>query len=174
MKKILVAVAGTLLTVVAAGLGYVVATGLSAREAPGSAETRAARVIRRLAIPRDMRARTNPIAPGPQAVAAGLKIFAGYCASCHSNDGSGQIGLGQALFPRSPDMRQAATQGMTDGELFTRLSTGVRFTGMPGWGNGTPEGEEMAWNLVHFIRRLPALSPAEIEQMEALNPKRSQ
>ncbi len=174
MKIVLVAVVTTLLAVVAVGMGYAVATGLSAREAPASAEVRAARAIKRLAIPRDMRTRTNPIAPGPQSVAAGLKIFAGYCAPCHANDGSGQIGLGQALFPRSPDMRQPATQDMTDGELFYTIEYGVRFTGMPAWGNGTPEGEEMAWNLVHFIRHLPGLTPAEAEQMEAMNPKRLQ
>ncbi len=173
MKIVLVA-AATLLALVGLGLEYAVATGLSAREAPGSAEILAVRAIRRLAIPRGMRTRTNPIAPGPQSVAAGLKIFAAYCASCHANDGSGQIGLGQALFPRSPDMRQRATQDMTDGELFYTVEYGVRFTGMPGWGNGTQEGEEMAWNLVHFIRHLPALTPAEAEQMEALNPKRLQ
>jgi mono/diheme cytochrome c family protein len=171
MKKVLAVVAATLFAVVAAGLGYVVATGLSAREAPGAAETRAARAIRRLAIPRGMRTRTNPIAAGPQAIAAGQKIFAGYCASCHANDGSGKIGLGQAMFPPSPDMRLPATQDMTDGELFYTIEYGIRFTGMPGWGNGTPEGEQMAWNLVHFIRHLPELTPAEVGQMEALNPK---
>jgi mono/diheme cytochrome c family protein len=172
MKRVLVAVASTLLAVVALGLGYVLVTGLSALESPGQLETRAARTIRRLAIPRDMKTKTNPIAPGQQAIAAGLKIFAGVCASCHANDGSGKIGLGQAMFPRSPDMRQPATQSMTDGELFYTIEYGIRFTGMPGWSNGTPEGEEMAWNLVHFIRHLPALTAAELEQMEALNPKR--
>jgi mono/diheme cytochrome c family protein len=172
MKRVLAAVALTLVAVFALGLGYVLATGLGALDAPGRFETRMARTLKRLAIPGDMRTKVNPIAPGQQAIAAGLKIFAGFCASCHANDGSGRIGLGQAMFPRPPDMRQAATQSMTDGELFYTIEYGVRFTGMPGWSNGTPEGEEMAWNLVHFIRHLPALTAAELEQMEALNPKR--
>jgi hypothetical protein len=42
---------------------------------------------------------------------------------------------------------------------------------MPAWGTGTPEGEHASWALVHFIRRLPRLTPAEIVRMEALNPK---
>ena len=42
---------------------------------------------------------------------------------------------------------------------------------MPGWGTGTPEGERDSWGLVHFVRRLPKLSPEDIERMEALNPK---
>ena len=48
---------------------------------------------------------------------------------------------------------------------------GIRLTGMPAWGNGTPEGERDSWGLVHFVRRLPKLTPEEIERMESLNPK---
>ena len=48
---------------------------------------------------------------------------------------------------------------------------GIRLTGMPAWGNGTPEGERESWGLVHFIRRLPKLTPEDIERMEGLNPK---
>ena len=44
-------------------------------------------------------------------------------------------------------------------------------TGMPAWGNGTLEGERDSWGLVHFVRRLPKLTPEDIERMEALNPK---
>jgi hypothetical protein len=42
---------------------------------------------------------------------------------------------------------------------------------MPAWGNGTPEGERASWALVHFIRRLPKLTDAEISRMEELNPR---
>ena len=36
---------------------------------------------------------------------------------------------------------------------------------------GQQEGEQASWNLVHFIRRLPKLTPEEIKEMESLNPK---
>jgi hypothetical protein len=42
---------------------------------------------------------------------------------------------------------------------------------MPAWGDGTPEGQRASWGLVHFVRRLPALTDEELERMEALNPK---
>jgi hypothetical protein len=42
---------------------------------------------------------------------------------------------------------------------------------MPGWGTGTPEGERESWGLVHFIRRLPRLTPEDIERMDALGPR---
>jgi hypothetical protein len=79
--------------------------------------------------------------------------------------------MGRNLFPPSPDMRLAATQDLTDGELFYIIEHGVRFTGMPAWSTGTPEGEESSWQLVHFLRRLPALTPQEIEEMAGMNPR---
>jgi hypothetical protein len=68
-------------------------------------------------------------------------------------------------------MRKPDTQSLSDGELFYIIENGVRLTGMPAWGTGTPEGAEASWALVHFIRHLPDLTEAELEQMKAMNPK---
>lgn len=68
-------------------------------------------------------------------------------------------------------MRDSETQSRTDGELFSTIEHGIRLTGMPGFGTGTPESVRDSWGLVHFVRRLPKLSPDEIERMETLNPK---
>lgn len=68
-------------------------------------------------------------------------------------------------------MRAETTQSLSDGELFSIIEHGIRLTGMPGWGNGTPEGERESWELVHFVRRLPTLTDEDIERMGALNPK---
>jgi mono/diheme cytochrome c family protein len=160
-----------LVLLTAVGLAYVMVTGLSARPQPGAMETRVARAVRALAIPRDVRLKANPVPKSAEAVTDGLNHFADHCASCHSNDGSGQTEMGQGLFPKVPDMRQASTQGLTDGELFYIIENGVRFTGMPAWSTATPEGEQASWHLVHFIRSLPTLSKEQLEQMEALNPK---
>jgi hypothetical protein len=70
-------------------------------------------------------------------------------------------------------MRGAATQSLTDGELFSIIEHGIRLTGMPGWGDGTPESERESWALVHFIPRLQTLTPDDIERMQTLNPKTS-
>lgn len=79
--------------------------------------------------------------------------------------------MGKAMFPRAPDMRTTPTQSMTDGELFYVIENGIPLTGMPAWGNGTPDGESSTWALVRFIRHLPQLTPAEVEHMEMMNPK---
>ena len=164
-------VAGIGLVTIAGAFGYVVATGLSARPAPGSMETRVARAVRRWAVPREVRGRLSPLPSTPTTIAEGMHHFARDCASCHANDGSGETTVGKNLFPRAPDMRQSATQELTDGELFYFIEYGVRFTGMPAWGDGSPKGEELGWKLVHFIRHLPKLTPEEGSEMEALNPQ---
>lgn len=153
---------------------YVMSTGLSARPQPGALETRLARSVRGLAVPSDIKARRNPIAATPEVMADALAHYADHCASCHASDGSGNTELGRGLFPKAPDMRQASTQGLTDGELFYVIENGVRFTGMPAWSTGTPAGETSTWHLVHFIRRLPNLTAEELERMETLTPRSPQ
>jgi mono/diheme cytochrome c family protein len=155
----------------AAAAAYLIATGLSARPAPGALETRVARAARRWAVPRGIRNRPSPFPSTTATIAEGLQHFARNCASCHGNDGSGNTTVGKGLFPRAPDMRLAATQDLSDGELFYFIEYGIRFTGMPAWGDGSPKGEELGWKLVDFIRHLPRLTPDEIGEMEGLNPQ---
>jgi hypothetical protein len=71
-------------------------------------------------------------------------------------------------------MRLAATQQMTDGELFYVIEHGIRFTGMPAWSTGTAAGEESTWHLVHFLRHLPQLTMSELEAMKERNPRSPQ
>jgi len=168
--KLAATVAATLLMIALGGMGYAITTGLSARPAPGAIETRLARTVRRLAVPRDERERTNPFASSPDVMGKVRNHYARYCATCHANDGSGDTSMGRGLFPRAPNMRQAATQDLSDGELFYIIEHGVRFTGMAAWGDGSPAGEELGWKLVQFIRQLPKLTPEDLEQMKELNP----
>ena len=149
----------------------VVRRGLSAHEEPSRVEEVLARAMRRLATPEATRARLNPVQPTDVVVEQALQHYADHCASCHANDGSGDTEIGRGLYPRAPDMRASDTQSLSDGELFSIIEHGIRLTGMPAWGTGTPESERDSWALVHFIRRLPNLSVADIERMESLNPK---
>jgi mono/diheme cytochrome c family protein len=168
--KIAAAVAGTLLMIAIGGVGYAIATGLSARPAPGAIETRLARAVRRWAVPREMRGLKNPFASDTAATIQGRNHYARYCATCHANDGSGDTSMGKGLFPRAPDMRTASTQDLSDGELFYIIEHGVRFTGMAAWGDGSQIGEELGWKLVAFMRQLPNLTAQDLEEMKELNP----
>jgi mono/diheme cytochrome c family protein len=156
-----------------AGYAYLRITGLRGQPEPGALEIRVARAARGLAIPGDVRARTNPLATSADTLAPGLEHFAKFCTMCHANNGSGRkTAIGDGLYPKPPDLRAASTQDLTDGELFYIIENGVRFTGMPAFGTGqpSPAGEKQVWQLVYFIRHLPRITPAELAWMEGINP----
>lgn len=162
---------------IAAGIlafGYLLNSGLTAKPKPGPVETFVAQRLRNTVIGFHSRAITDPTPATPDTIAEGRAHFADHCAVCHGNDGSGNTEMGQGLYPKAPDMRLAATQGLTDGQLFYIIENGVRLTGMPGWSTGTKEGETESWHLVHFIRHLPKITPEELDEMKALNPRSPQ
>ena len=145
--------------------------GFSAHDEPTRVEAWAARSMRHWATPADLRGESNPLPLTPQVLGEARAHWADHCASCHGNDGKGKTVIGEHLYPPVPDMTLPATQELSDGELFSVIENGIRLTGMPGWGNGTAESAYGSWGLVHFIRHLPRLTPEEIAEMEALNPK---
>ena len=171
---ILIGAGLTVMLMATAGLVYLRATGLDAMALPGTLETRLARAARRVAIPSAIRTMANPTPRSAESVANGMAHFADHCAVCHGNDGRGDTEMGRGLYPKAPDMRLDATQQLSDGDLFYIIEHGIRFTGMPGWRTGTTDGEESSWHLVHFIRHLPTLTPAELDSMKAGNPRSPQ
>jgi mono/diheme cytochrome c family protein len=146
-------------------------TGFSAKTEPHALEVLLARQIRHLAIPIEKRDAPNPVPLNADVLKEGRSHFADHCAICHGNDGSGQTPIGKNVYPKAPDLRQADTQSLSDGELFWVIHNGIRFTGMPAWGSGDPEKDHDSWKLVHFIRHLPKVTQEELDEMKTLNPK---
>ena len=169
-KLLIVVLALVGASALAAGIWFM-RGGINSKQQPGAVETALARRLRAAAIPSSARRAANPVRATPDVMEAGMAHFADHCASCHGNDGGADTEMARGLYPKVPDMRLADTQGLSDGELFYIIENGVRLTGMPAWGNGTPEGIEASWALVHFIRQLPKLTEAELEKMRTLNPK---
>jgi mono/diheme cytochrome c family protein len=169
------AVLWVLLAIVVGAIAYgaiLIRRGISARRAPSATETAVARAVRHLAIPKIARDEENPWAEvaTPEVLKDAREHFADHCAQCNANDGSGNSEMGKNLYPRAPDMRQPATQNLTDGELYYIIRNGVPLTGMPAWGEpDTPQDDE-SWQLVLFIRHLPKLTAEEIKDMEHFNP----
>jgi mono/diheme cytochrome c family protein len=150
----------------------VLSRGFSARDEPGSVETYVAGRLRSMAVPRTMRDEKNPLTASTEVLAGAMEHFADHCAICHANDGSGKTLIGRGLYPKPPDMRQAATQDLTDGELYYIIQNGIRFTGMPAFGEESAGmGDEESWALVAFIRRLPTITAEEVEAMKEMDPK---
>ena len=152
-------------------LGLMVRHGISARQDPMAIEVLIARQLRHLAVPGAARDQRNPVLLTREVLSEARAHFADHCAQCHGNDGSGQTQIGRSMYPRAPDMRAAQTQSLSDGELFYIIKNGVRLTGMPAWGEDTPEDDRQSWHLVHLIRHLPQITQQELEEMQGMNPR---
>ena len=144
--------------------------GFSARDNPSWIETAVAKAVRSMAVPAKARQMKNPMQNTPENLREAEAHWADHCALCHANNGSGDTVIGKNLYPKAPDMRLAATQKLSDGELYYTIQNGIRLTGMPAWGEAV-DNDEDSWKLVHFIRHLPQLTPEEEKAMELLNPK---
>jgi len=169
--KLTLLLLGTLVLLGGALFLSTIRRGFSTHDEPSRMEAVVARSIRHWSAPADLRNEKNPLPLTPQVLGEARAHWADHCASCHANDGRGKADLGQRMYPRAPDMTLPATQSLSDGELFSIIENGIRLTGMPGWGDGSAESGYGSWTLVHFMRHLPELTPEEITEMEALNPK---
>ena len=159
------------LAVAATGYGLtVVRRGFSALATPSAAEEFAATTARKLAVPSGYRQLRNPMTDSTENIRRGMEHFADHCATCHSNDGSGQTVFGKGLYPKPPDLRAAATQNKSDGELYYTIENGVRLSGMPAF-HGT-HTDPQTWRLILFIRHLPQITPEELNEMNGWDSKR--
>lgn len=165
-KRILLVLVLIVLGAMTYGGFYVLRHGFSAREKPSQIEAFLARHARRIATPAEAKSLRNPYPITPERLGEAREHWVAHCSSCHGVDGRGNTTIGRNLYPKAPDMTDSETQGLTDGELFYIISNGVRFTGMPAWGG--EDSSQSIWDLVSFIRKLPALSPDELKFMEGM------
>jgi mono/diheme cytochrome c family protein len=164
------------LLIAVTGLGLwgwsIISRGFSARDNPSSAEAWIAGRLRHMAVPQSFRDARNPLKQSPDVLSGAMEHFADHCAICHANDGSGNTLIGRGLYPKPPNMRQDATQNLTDGELYYIIENGIRLTGMPAFGEESAGmGDEESWALVTFIRHLPKITDEEVAAMKKMNPK---
>ena len=159
-----------LIAAVATGLWLFVRQGFSTRNSPTAPEAWIAGNLREWSIPGKYKDMRNPVDCSPEVLTAAKEHWADHCATCHANSGNGDSMLGKTMYPRPPDMRAAATQDRSDGELYYTMNNGVRLSGMPAFGPAG-DNDNDSWKLVCFIRHLPKLTPDEAEDMEKLNPK---
>jgi len=146
--------------------------GFSAHDNATALEAFVARNVRIMAIPGKAKSQRNPYTVSPEILTDARRHFADHCAICHANNGSGDSTIGRNLYPKVPDMRQTATQSLTDGELYYIIQNGIRLTGMPAWGQAHEGADDAdSWKLVFFIRHLPKVTPEEEKDMERYNPR---
>ena len=94
-------------------------------------------------VPEKYRAKENPMAKDPQAVAAGAVLFEEHCGECHGDEAMGG--------KKAPSLRVVEVQNAAPGALYYILTNGVVRKGMPVWSK-LPEPQR--WQLVSYLKSL--------------------
>jgi mono/diheme cytochrome c family protein len=109
--------------------------------------------------PAEEKARANPLQASDDALRRGRVLYQRYCQMCHGERGKGDGAAARMHAQRTgqapKDLTDPKVQGaMTDGEIFWKVSSGLRDQGkviMPGFAEELPKDEDR-WKLVLFVR----------------------
>lgn len=94
----------------------------------------------------------------------GLVYYTAICIHCHGGPGAPREEWAQNMLPKPPELWQADSQELSDGELFYIINNGIRMTGMPAF--GPTHSEKDIWNMVAIVRQLDKLTAVQQEQLQ--------
>ncbi|SRR6266508_2674713 len=118
----------------------------------------------------DVRA-TGVVVPGdladPKRLASGAGQYAEMCSSCHLAPGMKRTEISQGLYPRAPELRRGSC--LTPAEEFWVVKHGLKMSGMPAW--GVTHNDELLWDIVAFLRKLPELTPDQYQALVKSAPR---
>jgi mono/diheme cytochrome c family protein len=85
----------------------------------------------------------NPYAGEVTAIAAGSRLYAANCGSCHGIKGRGTGNI--------PALAEGRTAAAPDGEIFWFITRGAAGKGMPSW---AAMSERQRWQIVTYLKSL--------------------
>ncbi len=103
----------------------------------------------------------------PGRIASGAGQYAEMCSGCHLAPGMKRTEISRGLYPRAPQLRRGSRP--TPAEDFWVVKHGVKMTGMPAW--GVTHNDEILWDVVAFLRKLPELTADQYQTLVKSAPK---
>ena len=100
-------------------------------------------------------------------ISKGAGQYAEMCSDCHLAPGMKRTEISRGLYPRAPELRHKSD--LTPAEQFWIVKHGVKMTGMPAW--GVTHDDDLLWDVVAFVRKLPELTPEQYEALVKNAPK---
>jgi mono/diheme cytochrome c family protein len=100
-------------------------------------------------------------------ISKGAGQYAEMCSGCHLAPGMKRTEISRGLYPRAPELRRKTD--LTPAEQFWIVKHGVKMTGMPAW--GVTHDDDLLWDVVAFVRKLPELTPEQYETLVKNAPK---
>ena len=89
------------------------------------------------------------------------------CSGCHLAPGMKRTEISQGLYPRAPELRRGSH--LTPAEEFWVVKHGIKMTGMAAW--GVTHDDDLLWDIVAFLRKLPELSADQYQTLVKSAPK---
>ena len=89
-----------------------------------------------------------------------MHLYQDNCAMCHASPQHPEKNFGRPFYPSAPDFLKDAPD-MEENQNFYIIKHGVRWSGMPAWGNTL--SDQQIWTLVTFLSHMDKL-PAAGEQ----------
>lgn len=116
-------------------------------------------------------ARASDAVPGDlgdeKRIISGAGQYAEMCATCHLAPGMQRTEISRGLYPRAPELRRGTA--LTPGQEFWVIKHGVKMSGMPAW--GATHDDEVIWDMVAFLRKLPELTAEQYQALVSRAPK---
>jgi len=111
----------------------------------------------------DLRARRIdvPDETGPKQIADGAQRYAALCVGCHLAPGVTKSDLRKGLYPHPPNLAQGDI--LDARRAFWTIKHGIKMSAMPAW--GCTLNDQAIWDIVSFVRQMPAMSPETYQQL---------
>lgn len=100
-------------------------------------------------------------------VSSGAAEYAEMCSQCHLAPGMEKTEISKGLYPAAPELARGDV--LSPAEQFWVIKHGIKFTAMPAW--GPTHDEDLIWDIVAFVRRLPTLSSKQYRSIAADAPE---
>ena|SRR5678815_4627 len=106
----------------------------------------------------------SPLPVTDDTLIAGAKVYDGNCAMCHGAFQQPKPAVAKSMFPPPPQL--LADEKMTgdpEGELYWKITNGIRMTGMPAFDKILDENRR--WQVTLLLKHADTLSPAVQKQL---------
>jgi mono/diheme cytochrome c family protein len=118
----------------------------------------------------EARAANIPVPPldSEKLVKDGAVYYHHTCRLCHGGPRLPRADFAKGLYPVPPGLTAAETINLKDPELFWIVKHGIKMTGMPSF--GVVRDDQDLWSLVAFLRKYPALTVDQYEEICGYDP----
>lgn len=140
-------------------LGY---TNLRANAAPSLLESAVLDTALDASAARHAAEQRNPIPPTEANLLDGARLYRDKCADCHGRPDNPVSVYGTSFYPPAPQFVKERPR-LTESQDFYVIKYGVRWAGMPAWGNIMVDSE--IWQVIAFLGHLDNLSPAVVQEL---------